>query len=152
MARNRTIGVLSRETGVKVTTIRYYEKIRVLAEGERTPSGHRVYEHDAIERLNFIRHARELRFEMASIRELVSLQDCPEDECSFADEIARRHLLAVRSRIAQLQALAAELARISKSCAGGKIENCRVIQSLGAHAECDTDHSRPPLSEFGSPI
>lgn len=141
MPRNRTIGVLSRETGVKITTIRYYESIGVLPEGGRTPSGHRVYDAEAVERLNFVRHARELGLDLSAIRELIALQDCPAEECASADDIARRHLVHIRARILQLRALEKELTRITHACAGGKVENCRVIQSLAKHESCSTAHT-----------
>ncbi len=149
MPRNRTIGVLSRETGVKITTIRYYESIGVLPEGERTPSGHRVYDAQAVERLKFVRHARELGLDMNVIRELIALQDCPAEECASADDIARRHLVHIRTRILQLRALEKEVTRITDACAGGTVENCRVIQSLAEHEGCITDHAkRSPLQRL----
>lgn len=65
------IGEAARRTGVKVATIRYYESIGLLAEPVRTEAGRRVYDAAAISRLRFIRHARELGFEIEQIRRLV---------------------------------------------------------------------------------
>lgn len=56
-----SIGELSRRTGVKVPTIRYYEQIGLLPEAERSSGNQRLYSRKAMERLAFIRHARDLR-------------------------------------------------------------------------------------------
>ena len=55
-----SIGELSRRTGVKVPTIRYYEQMGLMPEGERTQGNQRRYRRDELERLAFIRHARDL--------------------------------------------------------------------------------------------
>ncbi len=135
----KTIGALSKETGVKVTTIRYYEQIGLMIAPDRSNSGQRIYDGTAIERLNFIRHARELGFPTGAIRELIELQTQPGDDCSVVDEIARRHLTDVRRRLSQLESLEGELKRMIASCEGGKIGVCTVMACLSDHAQCLAD-------------
>ena len=84
-----TIGKLSGATAVKVTTIRYYESIGLLDEPQRSASGQRLYAGDSVERLRFIRHARDLGFPVSAVRELISLQVEPGRECVLVDQIAR---------------------------------------------------------------
>ena len=55
-----TIGDLSRSTGVKIPTIRYYEQMGLLSHSERSEGNQRRYSGEEQERLSFIRHAREL--------------------------------------------------------------------------------------------
>lgn len=138
--KSHTIGVLSRETGVKVTTIRYYETIGLMGEPERTPSGQRVYATSDFERLKFIRHARDLGFPIENIRAFVELQQNGDKTCSEIDEIARHHLLDVQSRLIQLRSLEAELKRMVAACAGGNITSCQILETLGNHDRCLTDH------------
>eukprot|EP00521_Asterionellopsis_glacialis_P018914 CAMPEP_0195336208 /NCGR_PEP_ID=MMETSP0708-20121125/16061_1 /TAXON_ID=33640 /ORGANISM="Asterionellopsis glacialis, Strain CCMP134" /LENGTH=59 /DNA_ID=CAMNT_0040406763 /DNA_START=27 /DNA_END=203 /DNA_ORIENTATION=+ len=57
-----TIGRLSKAAGVKVTTIRYYESISLMGDPDRSESGQRLYGDEAVQRLSFIRHARDLGF------------------------------------------------------------------------------------------
>lgn len=135
-----TIGKLSRATGVKVPTIRYYEQANLLPSPDRSAGNQRLYSRQAQERLAFIRHARELGFSLEAIRELLSLQDRPEQSCAAADTIARRQLAAVEQRIARLTALKGELERMVVRCAGGSIADCRVIEVLGNHSLCGADH------------
>lgn len=72
------IGEASRLTGIKVPTIRYYEGIGLLAAPARTEGRQRRYRVEDVARLNFIRHARDLGFEMADIAELLALSEGPE--------------------------------------------------------------------------
>ena len=101
-----SIGDLSRATGVKATTIRWYEGEGLLPAPARSEGGHRVYSEAHLSRLAFIRHARELGFGTGDVRELLRLADAaPDAPCEGADAIARRHLTAVRERLARLQSL-----------------------------------------------
>lgn len=134
-----SIGELARRAGVKVPTIRYYEQIGLLPEPERSEGQQRRYGKAAIARLVFIRHSRELGFDVDAIRTLLSLQDRPDQSCAAADEIARSRLAEVESRIASLQALRGELNRMLAQCACGTISDCRVIETL---AERDHAHGR----------
>lgn len=131
-----TIGKLSKAAGVKVPTIRYYEQIGILPEAERSAGNQRLYGSDALDRLSFVRHARELGFPLEAIRELLSLSDQPEIACAAADEIATRQLVTVKDRITRLQALQGELERMIAQCAHGTISDCRVIEVLGNHELC----------------
>ena len=145
----KTIGILSRACGVKVTTIRYYESIGLIREPDRTDSGQRIYDDAAVERLNFIRHARDLGFPIDAIRELMDLQESPGTDCAHVDRIARGQLADVRRRLNQLEALEAELKYMITLCKGGEIANCKVLQTLSNHDECLDEHG--PRKEF-SPI
>ena len=138
-----TIGKLGASAGVKVPTIRYYEQIGLLPEAERSAGNQRLYSRKALDRLSFIRHARDLVFTLEAIRDLLSLSDNPDQSCSAADAIAQAQLAEVESRIVRLMALKAELDRMVVQCAGGRIADCRVIEVLGNHALCATDHRHP---------
>ena len=138
-----TIGKLGEAAGVKVPTIRYYEQIGLLPEPDRSAGNQRLYGQSALDRLAFIRHARELGFPLDAIRDLLSLSDRPDQSCAAADVIARAQLAEVESRLARLTALKGELERMVVQCAGGRIAACRVIEVLGDHSLCATDHQHP---------
>jgi DNA-binding transcriptional MerR regulator len=137
-----TIGKLAAATGVKIPTIRYYEQIGLLPGAERSIGNQRLYARAAQDRLAFIRHARDLGFTLEAIRELLGLSDRPDQSCAEVDAIARAQLGAVEGRIARLQALKTELERMLDHCAGGRIADCRVIEVLGNHDQCASDHGR----------
>ena len=139
-AQSFPIGEVARRTGVKAPTIRYYEGIGLLPAPPRTEGNRRVYDDADLRRLAFIRHARELGFDVEAIRTLLSLQDHPDQPCTAADAIARARLADVDQRLAKLLALKAELQRMVHQCTAGSISECRVIETLA-----DTSHRHGPL-------
>ena len=136
-----SIGALSKRTGVKVPTIRYYEQTGLLAAPERTEGNQRRYRKLQLERQSFIKHARDLGFSIEAISALIELQDHPDRSCQEANDIALAQLADVQSKIKQLRALAQELERIVNGCSGdGPAEDCYVLASLSDHALCTTEH------------
>ena len=134
------IGEASRRSGVKVPTIRYYEEIGLLPSPPRSDGNRRQYDDDDLRRLAFIRHARELGFEIEAIRTLLGLQDDKDRSCAAADAIASERLADVERRIASLLALKAELQRMVEGCAHGSVADCRVIEILADHGKCRHHH------------
>lgn len=135
-----SIGDLSRRTGVKIPTIRYYEQMGLIAAPERSEGNQRRYTRQELERLSFIRHARDLGLSIVAIRELAELSEDPEKPCAEAHRIAKEHLGEVRLRITRLKRLERELSRITASCEQGHVGQCNVIRSLADHRLCDTEH------------
>lgn len=136
-----TIGTMAKRTGSKVQTIRYYEQIGLMGEPERTEGGQRRYDQAALDRLSFIRHARDLGFSLNAIRELIDLSDTPDHACAHIDAIAHKQLKAVEAKIRRLKALQGELKRMISECSGGTVADCRVLEVLRDHGECLSDHS-----------
>ncbi|MFV0280928.1 MAG: MerR family transcriptional regulator [Rhodoblastus sp.] len=125
------IGDLARETGTKVVTIRYYEKIGLLPPPGRSAGNYRSYDRLALNRLRFLRRCRDLGFSLGRIRELLDLSADDARPCDEVNRIADMHLVEVERKIADLQALAQELRRISSSCSGGgTISNCRILDAI----------------------
>lgn len=130
------IGALSKRTGVKVTTIRYYERAGLMPHPPRSEGDRRLYSRQHERRLSFIKHGRELGFEMDDIRALLRLADRPEMSCDEADHIARRHLDDVTAKIERLERQRTELRRMAAECARGTVAHCRVIDTLSDHGLC----------------
>jgi DNA-binding transcriptional MerR regulator len=130
-----SIGELARRTNVKVPTIRYYEQIGLLPPPPRTQGHQRRYDASHASRLNFIRHSRELGFEVDAIRELLAMSEKPNQSCAEIDEMARRHIVEIDRRIEHLTTLRTELQRTVDECGQGQVCECRVIEVLS-----DTDH------------
>ena len=135
-----TIGEAARQSGVKVPTIRYYEGIGLLAAPSRSDGNRRQFEPGDLRRLAFIRHARELGFEIDAIRALLELQDGREQSCAAADAIAAARLADVERRISSLTALRTELKRMVEGCQHGSVSECRVIETLADHSKCQHHH------------
>jgi DNA-binding transcriptional MerR regulator len=135
------IGEAARQSSVKVPTIRYYEQIGLLRSPLRTDGNRRYYNAADLRRLAFIRHARELGFDIKAIRALLTLQDDLNQSCSTADAIARARLTEVEQRIRSLNALKIELELMIEGCRRNRIAECRVIEVLADHGKCaHADH------------
>ena len=138
-----TIGEAARRSGVKVPTIRYYEDIGLMPAPSRSDGNQRSFAAADINRLAFIRHARELGFEIDAIRALLKLQDEPGQSCASADAIAKARLVEVEQRIRSLTALKAELELMVEGCGHGRVDQCRVIEVLADHGKCAHEHGDP---------
>lgn len=134
------IGKLAEIAATKVQTIRYYEEIGLIQPFKRSEGGHRLFDPRDVQRLKFIRHARELGFGIEEIRGLLQLSDNPDTSCAAADTIARTHLEQVEIRLTKLRALRKELKRMVEECGHGRVSQCRVIEVLSDHRHCASEH------------
>ncbi len=128
------IGELGRLTGTKVETIRYYERIGLLAAPSRTTGNYRAYGAEHLSRLSFIRRSRDLGFSLDQIRALLSLSDDRQRTCEAVDAIAKEHLTEVERKIADLKALQRELGKMIDQCRHGTVAECRIIEALSPGA------------------
>jgi DNA-binding transcriptional MerR regulator len=119
---NVSIGVVAKQTGCTVPTIRYYEEIGLLPPAARTESGQRHYGEATQRRLRFIRRCRDFGFSIEQVRELVAL-----------------HLAEVRRKLDELKALEASLdafvCSCDTACAGGAALDCTILEDLAVPAE-----------------
>lgn len=136
-ARSLAIGTLAQLTGTKVETIRFYEKSGLLPAPPRTDGNYRSYELTHLNRLSFIRRARDLGFSLDQVRALLSLSDDRNRSCEAVDAITKQHLLEVEKKIADLKALQSELDRMLKQCSCGTVAECRIIESLSPTASSE---------------
>jgi Cu(I)-responsive transcriptional regulator len=129
------IGELARMTSTKVETIRFYEKIGLLAAPARTSGNYRDYGTEHLARLSFIRRARDLGFTLDQVRALLALSDDRSRSCGAVDTVARAHLAEIDRKIADLRALRRELDELISQCSQGAISDCRIIEALGPPSE-----------------
>ena len=135
-----SIGELSRRTGVKVPTIRFYEEKGLLPKPHRTTGNQRRYDDATLNRLQFIRHGRDLGLPLTDIEALLSLEGAKGPDLHRAHEIAERQLIDLRQRIVQLGKLEAELVRITTACDGTHDTICAMLHAFGDHSACLGPH------------
>jgi DNA-binding transcriptional MerR regulator len=142
-----SIGEIASRTGCKVQTIRWYEEIGLIPAPARTAGGHRSYRRGHLERLDFIRHARELGFPLDAVRSLLSLATASDQgSCETAHQMAAEQLNRVERKLRRLEALRKELARMVKTGCRGSPAECRILATLAdhGHAHCiDATHAIP---------
>ena len=134
-----SIGELSKSSGVKVPTIRYYEQIGLMEASDRSEGNQRRYEPEGLKRLTFIKHARDLGFSLDDIRSLLVLSSQNTKNCRKATSIVKEHLVDVQERIQKLQRLESELDRML-DCHEKCEAQCSVIESLADHSHCLGEH------------
>ncbi len=125
-----TIGRLAEETGVNLETVRYYERIGLMPQPDRTAGGHRSYSKAHASRLAFIRRARELGFGLGEIRALLALTEPGHRSCAEVQAIASAHLESVRAKLADLARLEHILADTVAKCSGDPSPPCPVLDML----------------------
>jgi MerR family mercuric resistance operon transcriptional regulator len=129
-AGNLPIGELSKRSGVNIETIRYYERIKMLAPPPRTASGRRVYEATDLRILVFVRRARELCFSLDEIRALLRLEGPEKAPCREVRAIAAHHLEDIRAKLSDLKKLERLLSRTVARCSGKTAPDCPVLDIL----------------------
>lgn len=147
MVEKLTIGRLASATGTKVETVRWYEKVGLIAPPARTGGNYRAYSPDDLARLSFIRRARDLGFSLDQVRALLDLAAQRERDCGgTVDVIAAEHLAEVDRKLADLSALRRELSRLVSTCEGGMVADCRILEALAPTAS--RAHAREAATRF----
>jgi len=127
------IGEIAKLAEVTPDTIRYYEKQKMMDHGLRTEGGFRLYTEDDLQRLKFIRHARQLDFSLESIRELLSIRIDPQHHtCQESKSIVQARLNEVEARIQELQTMRLSLQRLNDACCGTSHSSvyCSILETL----------------------
>lgn len=104
-SRGLRVSELAGAAGVASDTVRYYEKVGLLPEPERTPSGYRSYDPSAVDRLKFIQGAQRLGLRLADIAELLAVRDTGECPCEPAELLLQRRLEELDAEMARLASL-----------------------------------------------
>lgn len=131
------IGELSRKTGCKVVTIRYYEKEGLLTTPERTEGNYRLYSREDLERLEFIMHCRKHDMNLDEIKKLLAFRDHPQRDCTWVSKLVDSHIRNVDEQIRSLEHLKYHLEQLQLRCAGGHSgDGCGIMQSLDSRGAC----------------
>jgi len=125
-----TIGELARRANVNPRTLRYYERIGVLAPTARTPAGYRLYTERDAARLMFIRRAQTLGLSLTEIADIIAVRDAGTAPCRHVRAVAQAKVAVIDARVAELQALRGELTRLMER-AGAVEDRC-----LGGSSIC----------------
>ena len=139
-AENIPIGELSRQSGVNIETIRYYERVKMLPAPPRTASGRRVYGPAEKRTLAFIRRSRDLGFTLEETRALLALGGPERAPCADVHKIASAHLANVRNKFSDFIKLESILVETVAQCSDGATPDCPVLDILDAGRQSELDH------------
>ncbi len=131
-----TIGRLAERAGVNIDTIRYYERNGLLPAPARRASGYREYALADIDRLRFIRRAKDLGFTLAEIGELLSLSTERGSDMRKVKRKAEERLEQVEFKIKELQRVRRGLKTLIAACPGrGELNGCPIMGALAGGGE-----------------
>lgn len=127
--QDMTIGVLARQAGVNLETIRYYQRRGLLLEPAKPLGGIRRYSDIDVTRIQFIKRAQHLGFSLEEVGALLRLEDGA--HCTEARAIAAEKLVEVRKRLDGLRGIEQTLQMLVDGCATqpGNVR-CPLITSL----------------------
>ena len=136
--RPLTIGELARRADVPISTVRYYERQRLLQPSRRSASNYRLYDEADVHRLRFIRAAQATGFTLRDVTEL--LRPAP---CGEVQTLIERRLEEAVERMGDLRHVQKVLRASLEQCrAHEKTGRCEVIDTLSAAARAGLKRSR----------
>jgi DNA-binding transcriptional MerR regulator len=145
------VGELAARTGLGVQTLHFYERLGLLPKAGRSASNYRLYQPDALRRVQFIKKAQALGFTLEEIKEILGLREQGRAPCRCVADVGKKHLRELEARIAALQELQRALAAVvpkwekqtsrQRRCAG---EFCDLIERLPVRLH----RSAGPKKEF----
>jgi len=113
-----TIGQVAKLAAVGVETIRFYEREGLLNKPKRRQSGYRVFTPEVVDRIQFIKTAKQLGFSLKEIRDLLGLGL---DSRSNSTELKKRidaKISQINQRLRDLKRMRAALTRLSRVFTG----------------------------------
>lgn len=139
-----TIGKTALASGVKVETIRFYERRGLIPQPPKPRDGYRLYTPETIERIRFIRKAQEIGFSLREIEELLSLRAHPDADCADMRERAAAKIAEVNRKIAELKRVRVALEKVKASCPGrGALSACTILEALQGWTDVNSNRGDP---------
>ncbi len=130
------IGELAKKLGLNAQTIRYYERIGLLPEPERTEAGYRLYRDEDLRRLKFVKNARNAGLTLGEIKEVLAFHERGEAPCSYVTGAIARRAEEVDRQITELTKFKKELdrlheqARVRPAGEAKPDRYCHIIESV----------------------
>ena len=126
-----TVGTLAKQAGVKIDTIRYYERHGLLPQSPRTNSGYRTFTDASVERLRFIKNAQALGFTLSEIKQLFTLRIRVGSTCTDVRNRAESKQADIEQKIRSLQAMKRALQQLVSACSThGPASECSFFENL----------------------
>jgi MerR family mercuric resistance operon transcriptional regulator len=126
-----TIGQLAKQASVKIETIRYYERVKLIPQPSRPVSGYRRYSPDYIARIQFIKRAQALGFSLKEVAELLALRVESNTVCQDVQKRVEIKITDIEAKIQMLQRMKIVLTDLVKACKENELTNeCPILKAL----------------------
>ena len=138
--KTMTIGQLAERAGISVETVRFYERKGLIADPPRSRSGYRQYASENLDRVRFIRRAKEVGFTLKEIEELLGLRTETRSQCRSGEEAATRAMERIDRQVQGLLSMRTALASLVDACRSKTaLGECPIIEALEEAGENDGD-------------
>lgn len=126
------ISELAQQAGVHIETIRFYQRRGLLAIPHKPYGSIRYYNNAYLDKLKFIKSAKQLGFSLDEISDLLRLEDG--SNCEAASLIAQQKLTFVQLKLNELKLIEHQLLTLVNRCQQQQKEQtaCGLIHSLKA--------------------
>jgi len=127
-----TIGKIASLAKVSADTLRYYERERLIAPAAKSAGGYRLYEHDALRRIRFIKQAQQCGFNLAEIRSLLALRGSNAACCRDVRRVALEKKLQLEGKIKAMKVMSSALTQLIKECSADNrpLDDCPLLAAL----------------------
>lgn len=132
------IGEAAAASGLSAKMIRWYEDRGLIPRPPRSEGGYRVYGAKDIERLRFIRRARDLGFGVRQIGALLALWQDQSRASADVKRLALEHADALEARIEALRGMVATIRHLAEHCHGDARPDCPILDDLAHHQKEET--------------
>jgi len=136
------IGEAAQASGVSARMIRYYESIGLGPRPVRRDSGYRAYDQVDVQRLRFIRRARDLGFSLDRVRDLLALWSDRQRHSSDVKALALAHIADLEARAVELSSMVETLRSLVGACDGDDRPACPILEDLQAGENTAAPHGR----------
>jgi MerR family mercuric resistance operon transcriptional regulator len=135
-----TIGRLARSAGVRISTVRFYERRGILRPEGRSAANYRRYSQASVEKLKLIRCGQGIGLSLNDVRELLRLIDSEKSPCKDVEQVLQRRLADVRQRMRDLRRIERALVKSLRVCCDRKDPSvCETIVRLKRSGECPAE-------------
>ena len=126
-----TIGSVAKRAGVGVETVRFYERRGLIKQPPAPRTGFRSYSDDVVDRVRFIRHAKDLGFTLAEIGDLLSLRADPRVNCEAVQRRAEEKVADVDAKMRALRRIKTQLNKLARACENRETTaECPILEAL----------------------
>lgn len=126
-----SIGEVAEQLGLTTHTLRYYEKIGLLAPVAKTSGGRREFSSRDIKRVQFIKRAQRMHFSLDDIRTLIELDKAVAVEKPQAQRLVQEKLGEIEESLKDLKQLKIDLSSMLDAClTSGDEGDCPIIEGI----------------------
>ena len=104
------IGEVAKQSGIGIEALRFYERSGLLGRPRRTQSGYRLYDHEVLDRLDFIKRAQVLGFSLDEIKQIIAEKQAGQSPCEAVRDIVRIRLQELDDHMREMRRYRNELA------------------------------------------